>query len=749
MRLILLFVCLGWISAMEAPLAAPSFYERPYVSSAFGSVHDGSRLPLVIAHKAHVEGLPPNTLAGVRKLLETDVGGIEIDIQLSKEGIPFLFHDDDLQPKTTGQGPLSKLSSVEIKTLRYLEGSKEHSLPSLEEVFQAVGNKKILFLDIKDNGVLDSGMARALARLIQKYALHQTVIVETFNPLFLNRIKKLDPKILVQFDYLEDATPTAEESPEQLNQIPWMLKQPLFHWFVRSSIQPDILGVRFSNCKNEIRKLSQHGYPVIAWTIDEAEVAEGLLEAGAVGIQTNRPVELLEELSHVSMFVQDASLSEKISVDRVVDVVEQSDIEKALAYAREHNKKISIAGSQHSMGGQSYAEGNVILKMTRFNHISYDEESQRIKVQSGATWEQIQPYLDLYGRSVIVMQSDTLFSVGGSLGANVHGWQVGYGPLAGTVHRFTLMLADGSVVTCSRKENQELFRAVLGGYGLFGVILEVELDTCSNRMLAKESHYFPMDNYPAKYQKEVSERGTVQLAYGRLSLGGNQLLQEASLNTFRLAHELEVEPLKPEKGTLIKRKIFRFSERSEGGKYLRWIAEKRLSGILDKKMLSRNNAMHPDIHVLWNEDPQKRDVLQEYFIPKANFQAFVDTLRTHVKASGMNLINVTIREVLKDKDSFMAYAREDVFAFVLFFSQGKDDVSEERMKGFTEQMIDKVLHLGGTFYLPYRLHYRLDQFRKSYPMYGEFIALKKKYDPEELFTSQFWYHLSGSEGSKN
>lgn len=739
-----LVAALALFSCGEGSLSAPSFYERPYVSSAFSSVHEGNRLPLVIAHKAHVHGLPPNTLAGIKQLLETDIGGIEIDIQLSKEGVPFIFHDEDLQPKTTGQGPISDLSAQEMKQIRYLEGGKEHPLPSLEEVFQVVGNKKILFLDIKDNGILDSGMARAVARLIQKYGLHQTVVVETFNPMFLNRMKKLDPKILVQFDYLENAVPTAEESPEQLNQIPWILKQPLFHWFVRSSIQPDILGVRFSNSKEEIRKLSQHGYPVIAWTIDEVEVAEQLLEAGALGVQTNRPAELLEELSHVPT-VQDASLSEEVIVDKVVEVVTQKDIEGALEYARKNNKHISIAGSQHSMGGQSYAEGNVILKMARFNQMVYDEDTQRLHVQSGATWEQIQPFLDNLGRSVIVMQSDTVFSVGGSLGANVHGWQVGYTPLSGTIHSFTLMLADGKVVTCSRKENSELFQAVIGGYGLFGVVLEVELETCANRMLVKESNYFTVEEYPAKYKAQVADRGTVQLAYGRLSLGGSQLLKEASLNTFRLAHDLEVEPLKAEKGTLVKRKIFRFSERSEGGKYLRWIAEKRLTNILDKKTLSRNNAMHPDIHVLWNEDPQKRDVLQEYFIPKANFQAFVDTLRTHVKESGINLINVTIREVLKDKDALMAYANEDVFAFVLFFSQSNDEASEERMKIFTEQMIDKVLDLRGTFYLPYRLHYRLDQFHKSYPMYGKFIALKKKYDPQELFTSQFWEYIKKPE----
>ncbi len=733
-----------------APTPTFAYYERPYISYAFSSPHDARRLPLVIAHKAKVPELPPNTLEGIEVFMPSDVGGIEIDIQLSKDGIPVVFHDDLLEEMTTGKGPVSAYTAAELKNIHYIvNGVKTpYTIPTLREVFERVKNEKVLFLDIKDAKLKDTGMAHAIANLVKEFHLYQTVIVETFNPFFLHKMRKADAQIMLQFDYVEDATPTAEESPEQLASIPWLLKQSFFHWLIRNAVVPDLLGVRFSNNPQNIRQLADHGYPIIAWTIDETAKAVELLKAGALGIQTNRPFEMLEELKQLLPVEEyDAGGIDNAQVDRVIEVASEPDIAQALELAKKENKKISLAGAQHTMGGHTFSQGSIVLKMYKYNHMTYLPETQRLRVESGATWGQVQEYLDPLHRSVVVMQSDTIFSIGGSLSANVHGWQVGKAPLASTVHQFRLMLANGEIVVCSREVNTELFKAVLGGYGLFGVILDVELETFPNRMLIKESTYFPAEKYPEKYLKKVSRQPDVELAYGRFSVAHDQLLQEASLNTFRLASEPapDLEPMAQESMIGIKRNIFRFSERTDKGKQLRWLAEKNLTKWIDQKYQSRNNVMHPDIHVLWPQLVDKRDTLQEYFIPKAHYQAFVEALRKRVWEYDVNLLNVTVREVLTDTDTFLAYARQDSFAFVLLFSQGIENPDEDNMKAFTQQIIDDVLAMEGTFYLPYRLYYRFDQFSQAYPMYQDFIELKKQYDPEERFSSQFWDYISKKE----
>jgi FAD/FMN-containing dehydrogenase len=57
-------------------------------------------------------------------------------------------------------------------------------------------------------------------------------------------------------------------------------------------------------------------------------------------------------------------------------------------------------------------------------------------------------------------------------------------------------------------------------------------------------------------------------------------------------------------------------------------------------------------------------------------------------------------------------------------------------------MIDKTLALGGSFYLPYRLDYRGDQFLQAYPNMARLIQLKKQLDPQNLFTSQFFQTIA-------
>jgi FAD/FMN-containing dehydrogenase len=111
--------------------------------------------------------------------------------------------------------------------------------------------------------------------------------------------------------------------------------------------------------------------------------------------------------------------------------------------------------------------------MLPFNQMSLDSKRRLLAVGAGARWADIVPFLDHQGLAVAVMQSNNDFTVGGSLSVNCHGWQHNSRPIASTVESFRLATAAGEIITCSRTENQELFTLVLGGYGLFGVILTV------------------------------------------------------------------------------------------------------------------------------------------------------------------------------------------------------------------------------------------------------------------------------------
>ena len=126
------------------------------------------------------------------------------------------------------------------------------------------------------------------------------------------------------------------------------------------------------------------------------------------------------------------------------------------------------------------------------------------------------------------MQSNNSFTVGGSISANCHGWQVGRPPIASTVRGFRLMLADGTIVHCSREENAELFSSVLGGYGLFGIILDVDLATVPNRRYRLDRRVVPTAQLPTTWNAAIAQHAdSAEMVYGRLNVMSNHFLDDA------------------------------------------------------------------------------------------------------------------------------------------------------------------------------------------------------------------------------
>jgi FAD/FMN-containing dehydrogenase len=136
------------------------------------------------------------------------------------------------------------------------------------------------------------------------------------------------------------------------------------------------------------------------------------------------------------------------------------------------------------------------------------------------------------------------------------------------------------------------------------------------------------------------------------------------------------------------------------------------------------------------------DILHEYFLPRDGAVPFLGRARTIIRAHHANLLNVTVREVQSDSDTFLRYADQPMIAFVVFFSERRTTSADRDMEQMTRELIDAALHSGGRYYLPYRLHASSDQFRAAYPQSDEFFRLKQKYDPRNLFENEFYLKYS-------
>ena len=450
-------------------------------------------------------------------------------------------------------------------------------------------------------------------------------------------------------------------------------------------------------------------------------------------------------------FTNDASHLNKTAIYGLVHVSTEADVRSALQFARDHNLKISCAGQQHSMGGQTFTHGGLILDFRDFNRIQLDEQLKTVNVQSGVRWWQLQQLLDKHGLSVKSMQSINIFSIGGSLSINAHGIDPAPGQIAPTVQRLRVMLSDGSIVIASPTENADLFRHVLGGYGLFGVILDADLSVVDNELYDRRAVYLDYKDFPAYYRAHIEGNDQVGLAFGRISISPTSYLRETAIHIYtRTQLKDSLPPLTPPKMETFDRFVINFSKTGGVGRWFRWSLEKYLeprlhtcisrNEAMNQKadcLVSRNQEMYDDMAYLKNR-LHDTDILQEYFVPYDRMPEFVDALRETVQANKANLLNVTIRTVHKDNVTALPYAKQDMFAFVLYFNVKFNEHDNEVLKKTTSDLVDATERSGGTYYLPYQLFYSPEQLHKAYPEAGDFFASKRKYDPTVLFSNQFY-----------
>jgi FAD/FMN-containing dehydrogenase len=229
------------------------------------------------------------------------------------------------------------------------------------------------------------------------------------------------------------------------------------------------------------------------------------------------------------------------------------------------------------------------------------------------------------------------------------------------------------------------------------------------------------------------------MAYGRLSVDPRSFLDEAIMGTYIPMEQTRgrVLPVKPEAHNNLRRAIFGNSVNSDMGKGLRWLLEKRLNPRLAGPV-SRNSILSAPVNILSNTDPNTVYILHEYFVPQGKLWDFVKSARPIIQAAKANLLNVTVRDVRQDQRSTLAYARQDVFGLVMTFVQQKTPAGEAQMQDLTRHLIDVALGSGGTFYLPYRPHATLEQFRRAYPTWSIAMQAKTQYDPDNLFRNTFY-----------
>ncbi len=429
---------------------------------------------------------------------------------------------------------------------------------------------------------------------------------------------------------------------------------------------------------------------------------------------------------------------------RVAEVLTPTTTEEIVAAVRRHPGPIAIGGGRYSMGGQTAAAGGLQLDLRRFNRVlAFTPAEKTIRVQTGIRWRQIQETVDSTGLAVKIMQSYANFTVGGSLSVNVHGRYVGLGPLVLSVRSIRIVLADGSDLEASPTVNPDIFYGALGGYGGLGVITEATLDLAENVRVTRSDETLPVTAYRQYFVDHVRNAPEAVFHNGDLYPDDYNTVHAVtwSVTTDALTDTTRLIPA----GRSYRLNRFLFwviSEWPFGKDVRRLVVDPVL--FRGRPVVWRNYEASYDVAEL---EPSSREastyVLQEYFVPVERFDEFIPRLRAVLQNRDVNVINISIRHAHADPGTLLAWARSEVFAFVLYYKQGTGKEDREAVGRWTRELIDSVLASGGTYYLPYQPHATEAQFLRAYPQAPEFFALKARLDPTNKFQNALWnrYYL--------
>jgi FAD/FMN-containing dehydrogenase len=450
--------------------------------------------------------------------------------------------------------------------------------------------------------------------------------------------------------------------------------------------------------------------------------------------------------------INDASCLNRVDVYGIVDVQSVDDVRRTLAFARQNRLKVSVAGVRHSMGGHAFRRSGIVLDMTRFNRIALNEAARTVTVQAGATWHDIQNVLHPKF-AVRAMQSTDIFTVGGSISVNAHGMDHHAGAMANSIRAMRVMRADGTVEEISRSKNPDLFNLVVGGYGLFGVILDAELDVADNAIYQTGRRFIDYREFPALFAREFETNRAVALMYAHLSTAPRSFLRDAVIYTYTEADGggAQTQPLDVVSAVKLRRLVMNLSKQNALFKEIKWFSEKNLEPRMERCtvtraqamasgeacLVSRNDPMHDSVPYLRNNLKDDTDILHEYFVPRDRLIPFIDGMREVLERNQANLLNASIRVVHKE-ENFLTYAPGPAFSVVLYINQSTDEAGNRRMKKLTEELIDLTIAQGGRFFLPYQLYYSPAQLQRAYPQIGRFFAAKRRYDPDGLLTNTFY-----------
>jgi decaprenylphospho-beta-D-ribofuranose 2-oxidase len=416
-------------------------------------------------------------------------------------------------------------------------------------------------------------------------------------------------------------------------------------------------------------------------------------------------------------------------------------------YPRDLRDLVKVLPSDHILSrglGRSYADqatntNHTVLKMEKMNHfLAFDEVSGILHCEAGVSLDEIITHFAPRGWFPMITPGTKYITIGGAIANDVHGKaHHADGSFVNCVYEFSILLADGNIVRASRDENADLFWANFGGLGLLGIILSATI-----QLRKIETTYFKQKAFAGKNLDEMlqaiddsDKEYTSSVAWidpmakgkslgrGVLTMGNHAKLED-------LPEKFRREPLKTGKKPLITVPFFLPA----------FVLNPLTVRILDVALYwmqksapaisHYDNFFYPlDMINDWNRGYGKRGFIQyQFVIPTQDGRKNIRSILTEITESNcIPFLNV-LKKFGKGQGGLLSFPFEG-YTFAIDFP------ITPQLKPFTRKLDSMVLNMGGRIYLGKDAYLDEATFKAMYPQHADWLIIKRKYDPNNLFTS--------------
>ena len=233
-----------------------------------------------MAHRGWSGKAPENTMTAIRlALAEPAIQGIEVDVQLSRDGVPILMHDFTLERTTNGTGLVKDHTLEELRKVDAGSWMNERfageRIPTLEEALLAVKGRCTLNIELKATLEMYPGLAEKVLELLEKHEMKDQVYMTSFDHELIRHVRTLDASV-------------------QTGLI--VLGRPVLVMEQLQAAGANVLSMEYRYLTQEFAcSVIEQGYKVIAWTIDDADAIRTVMSWHPdLQVCTNHPDRMLE-----------------------------------------------------------------------------------------------------------------------------------------------------------------------------------------------------------------------------------------------------------------------------------------------------------------------------------------------------------------------------------------------------------------------------------------------------------------------